>query len=759
MKKRLRGIKRSSFRLDFDLYRRDVPIRGIANANLSVVDIEPEGALKTIVLVHGYAGVAETWEHQIVHFALDRGMRVIAPDLRGHGQSDAPFTRYTMSELVQDLLSIADALDLPERFVLVGHSFGGSICAEFAAAHPERLEKLVLIATAGAYPLPRAAALLSRVPAAVFRPVWKYRPRWNAEVHVMKRMMLNNLRVWEGWDTLASIHTPTLILTGQRDNYFPRHVFERVGNTVPDAEVIDVGYSKHKVQLERHEAVNRAIDRFIEGSRGSGSWRVQGINPVFTNRPWLSHYDDNTPVTVPIPRQPMHKFLESAADSVPKRTATVFYGTELNYLDLEKQTNQFAHALIGLGVNPGDRVMIALPDMPQFIIAYYATLKIGGVVVLSNPDASADQIAQQAELTGCEVLVTLLAFDKLAKTVKERAWIQHVVFAEMRAMISGSVEKKLAARWGESLRQTEEEARRTREVGTLMSRLMLDAIEEPPDIDVPHDSLACIMFTSGTTDSPKGVCLTHRNIVANTLQTRHWIPGMEYGNEVFLSVLPLVHSYGMTNAMNIPIAIGATIVLHPVFELQQVLDDIRRYKPTVLPGVPAIYTAINQAPNVRSYGVASIKACMSGAAPLPVEIQEAFEKTTRGKLVEGYGLTEASPVTHINPLNGPRKTGSIGVPIPNTDAKIIDLITGETLGPGQIGELLIKGPQVMQGILGGGCSRRARSRPARWLALYRGRGGDGWRRVFSNRQPQAGHHHGGRIQRLSARCGRSPLRK
>jgi long-chain acyl-CoA synthetase len=164
--------------------------------------------------------------------------------------------------------------------------------------------------------------------------------------------------------------------------------------------------------------------------------------------------------------------------------------------------------------------------------------------------------------------------------------------------------------------------------------------------------------------------------------------------------VPLTHSYGMTSAMNIPIAMGARIVLLPVFELRQVLEHIREYKPTIFPGVPSMYMAINQASNVRSYGLSSIKACISGAAPLPVEVQEAFEKLTRGRLVEGYGLTEASPVTHANPLFGVRKVGSIGVPIPNTDAKIVDLVTNEDLSPGQIGELLVRGPQVMQGYWG-----------------------------------------------------------
>ena len=228
----------------------------------------------------------------------------------------------------------------------------------------------------------------------------------------------------------------------------------------------------------------------------------------------------------------------------------------------------------------------------------------------------------------------------------------------------------------------------------------MDAAREPPEVDVSSEDLAAILYTSGTTDEPKGVCLTHANLVANALQTRHWIPDLHYGVETFLAVIPLTHSYGMTAAMNIPVAMGATIVLLPVFELKQVLQHIKQFKPTIFPGVPSIYMAINQAPGVRSFGLSSIKACISGAAPLPVEVQEAFEKLTRGRLVEGYGLTEASPVTHANPLDGVRKVGSMGIPIPNTDAKIVDLATGQDLPVGRIGELLVKGPQVMRGYWG-----------------------------------------------------------
>ncbi|MEE8122339.1 MAG: alpha/beta hydrolase, partial [Anaerolineales bacterium] len=190
MKRKIRGLKRRAVQLDLNLYRVDVPIPGLADSNLSVLDICPEGAEQTLLFVHGYAGVAETWEYQINHFM--RYSRVVAPDLRGHGQSDAPMTQYTMDELVADLEQITDVLSFPEKFVLIGHSFGGSICIDYAARHPERLDKLILLTTPGEYPLPKGAALLSRVPTAAFRPFWRFRPRWNAEIHVMKRMMLNN---------------------------------------------------------------------------------------------------------------------------------------------------------------------------------------------------------------------------------------------------------------------------------------------------------------------------------------------------------------------------------------------------------------------------------------------------------------------------------------------------------------------------------------------------------------------------------------
>ncbi len=695
MKKKLRGIKRSDIQLDFDLYRVKVPIRGLSGAFLSVLDLHPEGAEKTILFIHGYAGILDSWEHQINHFV--RRFRVVALDLRGHGQSDAPYTRYTMDEMVSDLHAVVETLHLPEKFSLVGHSFGGSIAVEYANAHPERLENLVLLATAGEYPLPWFAKILMRLPLDLFRPFWRFRRRWDAELHVLKQMMLNNMSRWQGWPLLRSLALPTLVLTGERDNYFPRRVFTGVAQVIPNAEVIDVGSARHKIQLERHKAVNRAIERFIEGD-AQRSWRGGAAQPdPLAGRIWLKNYSKETPPSIPIPRRPLHTLLESAAGWLPNHTALVFYNRKYTYRQLIQSVNQFANVLHGMGVRPGDRVILALPNMPQMVIAYYATLRIGAVVVLPNPDANARQIVRQAQHTQAKVMITLNSFSELAGLIKKHTAVEHLIFADIRSEISARLYKKLIYRW-ESPEYDPGDDERAELLGQSMADLMADAPVTPPEVgSILPNQLAAIIFTSGTTESPKGVCLTHTNLVANALQTRHWVPEMRYGQETFLACIPLLHSYGMTNAMNIPIALGATIVLLPVFDVEDVLAHIKRHKPTLFPGVPAMYTALNLAPNVRDFGLDSIKACISGAAPLPIEVQEAFEKLSRGRLVEGYGLTEASPVTHANPVFGLRKTGSIGVPIPNTEAKIVDLVSRQDLPPGKIGELLVRGPQVMAG--------------------------------------------------------------
>lgn len=690
MKKRIRGLKRSVFLLDFDLYRVRVPVREYDGQHLSVIDLHPQDVESTILFQHGFAGVAESWEYQLAHFASE--YRVLAPDLRGHGQSDAPHSQYSMSELAQDMHDILEAVNAPEKIILAGHSFGGAVCIEFAKAYPERIDKLILVASAGEYPLPKLAALLFRIPVRIALPFWRYRRRWDAEYHALKNMFLHSMHGWKAWSLLRDITQDTLVITGERDNYFPRYVYDDVAKLIPGAVVEDVGSAKHKVQLERHDAVNRAIERFIETSKRS-SWRsISAVDALSEGRPWLGHYDTDTAHTIPIPHQPLFRFLESAADWAPRRIATVFYGKTLTYTQLESRANQFARGLRSLGINAGDRVQIVLPNTPQFIIAYYAVLKLGAVVVLSNPDANADLIVSHARETEAKVLVTLSAFSELARLIQRSTNVQTLIFTGIGKHVTTSSDSA----FGRHKHPTDADEQLARQIGRFMSAIMADQDVEPPGVDVAPGDLAVISYTSGTTGRPLGVCLSHRNLVANALQIRHWMKEFVYGKEVVLAVVPFEHSYGMTAAMNLPILIAAKIVIISVFELEQVLEQIRRYKPTLFPGVPSMFTLINQANNVRSYGLSSIKACISGAAPLPVEVQEAFEKLTRSRLVEGYGLTEAAPVTHSNPLFGLRKVGSIGVPLPNTDAKIVDLLTGEDLPAGQIGEMLVRGPQVMQ---------------------------------------------------------------
>lgn len=705
MKKKLRGMKRQVIRLDLDLYRVRVPMPDRPDMSLSVIDLWPEQVDQTILFVHGYAGCAETWEYQANHFARD--YRVVVPDLRGHGQSDAPYSDYTMDEVLADLDAVVERLALPERFTLVGHSFGGAICIEYAVRRPERLERLALLATAGEYPLPRVARWALRVPPALYRALWKYRPVWNAEIHVMRRMMLNNMMRWRGWPLLEKLTVPTMVVMGERDTYFPRQVYEELGKRIPGAEIVDVGAAKHKVQLERHQAVNRALDRFIRGTRG-GSWRDRGtVSKLIEQRPWLSSYSQDTPYTIPLPRQPLHLALETAAESIPRNTATLFYGKALTYQQLNAQVNQFAHALLKRGLKAGDRVMLALPNVPQFIVAYYAALKIGCAVVLPNPDAGEQGVVEQARETQARVAVLLASDLKLARSLHDAQAVEMIVFASVRPLMKAAEYRRLLHDLGHGAPDAEKAALA---LGKSMSTLMHGQPTIDPDRPVSPNDLAVIAYTTGTTDTPKAVCLTHTNLVANTLQNRHWYPEFQYGREVFMSVVPLLHSYGMTNAMNVPIALGAQMILLPVYDVQQILHHVRLYRPTVFPGVPWLYTSINHAPNVRGYGLSAIKACMSGSGPLPVEVQEEFEKLTRGRVMEGYGLTEASPVTHANPLFGVRKIGSIGVPLPNTDAKIVSLENGEDVPEGEIGELAVRGPQVMSGYWNGAASEAGDTR-------------------------------------------------
>lgn len=675
--------------IDLELYRQAVTVATKPIVQLSAIDIAPDLPQKTIVFLHGFGGQATQWHYQLEHFAL--AQRVIALDLRGHGRADKPAGDYTMPALLHDLEVALERLQAPERFVLVGHSFGGALATEYALAHPKQLEHLILIATAGEFRLNGLSRFLFGLPLALLRPLERFTHAWlKAPFHVLKPWYQNTLARWNGWDRFRQIQTPTLIIRGHLDFLFERPSFEKVAATIPGAEDVDVGASGHLVMLERHDAVNRAIARVLDGA-AMRSWRATSDadeaaarSKLLRQRPWLAQYAQNVPATVAVPRVPLHFLLDSAVRRFPRLVAIQFGGTQLTYQQLDAWVNRFANALVALGIGKGERVMLLLPDLPQFVIAFYGALKAGAIVVLTPPQTETNELASQLHATAAKVLVTGYEMSEVALQLQAQNVVGQLIFTG-------------PAELSEPPPQDYPTSPAKPQVYHF-SRLLADQPTSPPERRADADELALIQYTSGTTGAAKGVMLSHRNLVANTLQTRHWLADAQEGKERFLCALSFSHIYGLTTTLNVPIALGATLILEPGFEVSRVLKAIKQHKPTLFPGVPGMYVAINNYPEVRKYGIHSIKACLSGSAPLPIEVQEGFEKLTKGHLVEGYGLTEAAPVTHANPLDGRRKVGSIGVPLPSTEAAIFDLVSGECIeDAGPIGELAVRGPQVMLG--------------------------------------------------------------
>jgi long-chain acyl-CoA synthetase len=686
--------------VDIELYRREVRLSDKPLLRLSAIDIAPDRPVRTMVFIHGYGGHAVQWRYQLQAFSDDS--RCLALDLRGFGMADKPAdAHYTMAEFVSDIDRALDVLGVTEPFVLLGHSFGGAIVTEYALAHPERVSKLVLIASAVEYNLHPVHKAALRLPAAllnVAQATW-LKDLFFTTPHIMQTMYRNTLSCWNGRDLFGQVRMPALVIRGNRDVVFDPQYFEEVARLIPNAEEVDVGVSAHLVMLERRDAVNRAVERFVTETKA----RRSPAHPMETDaherlrreRPWLSHYDDGVPFTIGIPDMPIYRFLRSAARRFPLRTAIIFEGNRLSYRRLNRESSRFANLLRALGVQQGEKVLLLLPNLPQTVIAYYGALKMGAVVVFTTPLSEPTELARQVKESGATALVTLTRLAAVARSVKAQTGLTHVILTNVKDYLPEP--QKLAFMLTREVKEGHKLDLPLEAGLHLMSAELYKHEPHAPEVNVHPDDLALIQFTSGTTADPKGVMLSHRNLIANTLQTRHWIPEAREGKETFLSVLPFSHVYGMTAAMNVPVALAATMIVMPSFSTEAVLKAIKAYKPTIFPGAPTMYMAINNFPGVRKYGISSIKACLSGSAPLPVEVQEAFEKLTRGKLVEGYGLTEATTATHANPLSGRRRVGSIGIPLPSTEAKIVDMATGRDLASGQVGELAVRGPQVMMG--------------------------------------------------------------
>ncbi|MBI4416623.1 MAG: long-chain fatty acid--CoA ligase [Euryarchaeota archaeon] len=420
-------------------------------------------------------------------------------------------------------------------------------------------------------------------------------------------------------------------------------------------------------------------------------------------RPWHKHWPTGVPKSIDYPRVPLHQLLRDTAKAHGDLTATMFYGATLTYRQVDDYADRLAAALRKMGVKKGDRVGVLLPNSPMFIIAFFGILRTGGIVVQTNPLYTPRELEQLYADSGATAVVCLDLFLPNLLKAKPNTNIQHVIVVDVKHWLPGLLGKlypikkkkdlKKAGHWPLVI---------PKQPWVHDFQALLQTPPEPgtePPVDSVND-VAVLAYTGGTTGTPKGAMLTHFNLVANVYQGAAWIPHAKAGQERMLAAIPMFHAFGLTVAMLVPVKIGATIICHPnPREVDKVLKLVTKTKPTLFPGVPTMYIAMLNHPKLGRSNLRGIKACLSGAAPLPLEVRRKFEQLTGGKLVEGYGLTETSPITHANPLTEDGLVKEcIGIPVPDTEARIVDPETGAKEMPvGEAGEIILRGPQVMKG--------------------------------------------------------------
>jgi long-chain acyl-CoA synthetase len=415
-----------------------------------------------------------------------------------------------------------------------------------------------------------------------------------------------------------------------------------------------------------------------------------------TTTPWLDNYPPGVPEHVELPKASLAGLLEDAARDFPHAPALHFEGRTISYAQLAQQARRFSGVLAGLGVGRGTRVGLILPNCPQAVVALFGALRLGATVVQNNPLYTERELGHQLADAGVEVLVCLdLVYDRV-KALRPKTAIREVIVTSVLDELPG-LKRRLApyTKKGKAASASigkDEPVKRWRDV--LGSA---PAASDLVEVDADRD-LALLQYTGGTTGVSKGVMLTHGNLRANVEQVRAWFPDADPGREVMMAVLPFFHVYGLTVCLLLGLRIGAALVLLPRFDLDGVLAAIDKHRPTLFPGVPTMYVAINNAVEKGGHDLSSIKACLSGAAALPLEVAERFERFSGGRLVEGYGLSESSPVAIANPIYGKRKAGTIGMPLPDTLARVSDPDDPSgTMPVGEPGELALAGPQVMLG--------------------------------------------------------------
>ncbi|MDD3580811.1 MAG: long-chain fatty acid--CoA ligase [Desulfobacca sp.] len=410
---------------------------------------------------------------------------------------------------------------------------------------------------------------------------------------------------------------------------------------------------------------------------------------------WQQHYDPGVPLKIDLPTLTLPQALARSAENFPEAVALRFIGRKFTYSQLMSQIARLAAGLYHLGLQPGQRLALLLPNCPQAVLAYYAALQLGAVVVMLNPLSTPRELAYQLNDSGARILIALDHTMPKVRDLGTAVPLEHLIVTGLADYLPFPLNWLYPFK---ARRQGLTTGVRTDKGELSFTDLLHTPRLAPPEVPQHCEALAVLQYTGGTTGVPKAAMLTHQNLMTNVAQINAWLPRLNCGAERVLAVLPFFHAFGMTAAMNWPLALASTVIILPRFEVDQVLRAIHKYRPTVFPAVPTIFVALINHPRIGKFDLSSIWGCISGSAPLPQEVQERFESLTQGRILEGYGLTEAAPVTHLNPIQGVRKSGSIGLPFPNTEAHIVDAESGtRELAPGEVGELIIRGPQVMSG--------------------------------------------------------------
>src|SRR5690625_103357 len=414
------------------------------------------------------------------------------------------------------------------------------------------------------------------------------------------------------------------------------------------------------------------------------------------NQPWFKHYPPEIPKSIVYDQKSLHEYLLDTGNKYKEKKALHFMGKNITYGQLLSEVKKMAAFFQESGLKKGDRVAVMLPNCPQGVISYYGALLAGGTVVQVNPLYTERELKYQLNDSGASFIICLDILLPRVSAIREETDLQHVVVTRVadylpfpKNVVYPFIQKR---EYNMVVKVTPTENTH------IWKEVIASGAENYQSIPIdPKEDLALLQYTGGTTGKPKGVMLTHHNLVSNVQMVKAWMYKLEEGNEIVLAALPFFHVYGMTTVMNLSIMSGYEMVLLPKFDAEETLKTIQKMKPSIFPGAPTMYIGLLNHPDITKYDLSSVQACISGSASLPLDVQQKFEKVTGGRLVEGYGLTETSPVTHANLVWDKRVNGSIGLPWPDTDSKIVKKGTTEEVPVGEVGEIAVKGPQIMKG--------------------------------------------------------------